>query len=147
GGMSRTTCKASAFGWASYANDRGQEIWPGDATVAIALETTIDRVSTVRRKLIEFGLLQFVHPRTGRRGDEYRLTQPEDLSEILDVLNPAQLALAAGRLRDQARGKHRTGKHPHPHPPTSGGPADHPEADNDTTVGGPAEYPIPAPED
>lgn len=142
GGMTGTTFKAIALGWATWANDRGQEIWPGDATVAICLETTIERVATVRKKLIELGLLQQVRPRRGMRGTEYRLTIPSDLLDVVEVLTPAQLTLAAGRMRDEARGKP-GGSGGRPTPPPSGGPPDHPEPDAETAVGGPADTPQP----
>ena len=136
GGMSGTTFTGIALGWASYANDRGQEIWPGDATVAVDLETSIVAVRKVRKTLLALGLLQFVRARTGQRGVEYRLTLPSDLLESLDVLTPGQHKLAANRLRDAARGKPPGGSGGLPSDCDSGIPVDHPDDSEEPTDGG-----------
>jgi hypothetical protein len=126
GGMSGNTFTGIALGWASYASDRGREIWPGDATVAVDLETSIDAVRKVRKALLALGLLEFVRNRTATRGVEYRLTLPSDLLESLEVLTPAQHKIAALRLRDAARGKS---------PGESGGPP------SDEALGDPPDHP------
>lgn len=144
GGMSGTTFTGIALGWASYANDKGREIWPGDATVAVDLETSIAAVRQVRQALLRLGLLEMVRRRTGTRGDEYRLTIPTDLLDVVEVLTPAQHKLAANRLRDAARGKpteQRGGSDGQPNKPPSGGPADNPEETPNGALGGPADNP------
>ena len=136
GGVSGTTFTGIALGWATYANDRGQEIWPGDATVAVDLETSIAAVRKVRKALLELGLLQFVRNRTTTRGVEYRLTLPVDLLELLDVLTPAQHKLAASRLRDAARGKPAGLSAGVPSDGGSGGPAEYPDDSEEPADGG-----------
>lgn len=146
GGMSGTTFTGIALCWASYGNDRGQQIRPGDATVAVDMETTIAAASAVRKALLDIGLLQLVRPRRGRLGAEYRLTMPEDLYDRLEVPSPAQHGLAAGRLRDGSRGRRKTAA-------DADGPTllddaddltdDTTDADDTPTVGGPVEYPKP----
>jgi hypothetical protein len=128
GGMSGTTFTGIALGWASYANDRGREIWPGDATVAVDLETSIAAVRQVRKALLRLGLLEFVCRRHGIRGDEYRLTLPADLLEVVEVLTPAQHKVVANRLRDAARGKP-GGSGGLPEPGSPGGPPDYPDGE------------------
>jgi len=140
GGMTELTFTAIALCWASYANDRGQEIWAGDATIAVDLGTTIKNVVTVRKKLLELGLLQHVRGRHGERGEEYRLTLPSDLLDVLNVPTPAQHKLAARRLRDAARGKPAGSAGP-PAPEPVGGPADHAQAVDNSAVGGPPDHP------
>lgn len=105
GAMSATLVKAIALGFATYANDKGREIWPGDATLAVDLETSVASVETVRRLLLHLGLMVRVRAPWGDRGTEYRLTLPADLLEDVEVLTPAQHKLAANRLRDGRRGK------------------------------------------
>lgn len=152
GGMSGTTFTGIALGWASYGNDKGREIYPGDATVAIDLETTIAAVRQVRQALVRLGLMEMIRRRHGNRGDEYRLTIPTDLLDALEVLTPAQHKLAANRLREAARGKPREssdGPSDSPDPGTpvdhpdddSGTPPDHPETDTDRSVGTPPDHP------
>lgn len=152
GGMSGTTFTGIALGWASYGNDKGREIWPGDATVAIDLETSIAAVRQVRQALVRLGLMEMVRRRTGTRGDEYRLTLPTDLLDVVEVLTPAQHKMAANRLREAARGKPRGGSGGHPTDPDPGDPADHPEdeagspvdhpeSDTDDSLGDPADHP------
>lgn len=134
GGMSGTTFTGIALGWASYANDRGREVWPGDATVAVDLETSIATVRQVRKALLRLGLLEFVARRRGSRGDEYRLTIPTDLLEVVEVLTPGQHKLAANRLRDAARGKPGGSGGP-PETESPGGPAEHPNEPDDSEPG------------
>ena len=146
GSMSGSLFKAIALTWASYANDRGQEIWPGDATVAVAAETTLKNATAVRKALLDLGLLQRVRGRQGMRGTEHRLTIPSDLMDRLEVLTPAQHTLAAGRLRNAARGKPGGSGGPprNPSGPTSsGGPVDPPQLFDPSTVGAPVDPPEP----
>lgn len=105
GGMSATLLKAIALGFATYANDKGREIWPGDATVAVDLETSVASVEAVRKLLLRLGLFERVRAPWGDHGTEYRLTLPVDLLDEVEVLTPAQHKLAANRLRDARRGK------------------------------------------
>ncbi|MER7164513.1 hypothetical protein ABT336_00320 [Micromonospora sp. NPDC000207] len=152
GGMSGTTFTGIALAWASYGNDKGREIWPGDATVAIDMETTIAAVRQVRQALVRLGLMQMLRRRHGSRGDEYRLTIPTDLLDQVEVLTPAQHKLAANRLREAARGKPRGCSDGPPSDPDSGTPVDHPaddagtppdhpETDTDPAVGTPPDHP------
>lgn len=143
GGMTGNTFTGIALGWSSYANDRGQEIWPGDATVAVDMETTIAAVSAVRKALVDLGLLQMVRGRRGRRGDEYRLTIPSDLMDRLEVLSPAQHGLAAGRLRDRSRGRRKNAADP-ADPTLIDVDDDQPDTDETPTVGTPPDPPEPA---
>lgn len=105
GAIAPTTVKAVALAIASYGNDRGEEIWPGDATLAVDLECALLTVKTVKRALVRFGLLQQVAGRSAGRGQEYRLTIPVELLEALEVLTPAAHKLAAKKLNDGSRGK------------------------------------------
>jgi len=133
GGMAGLSVTGIALCLATFANDKGAEVFPGDATVAICMETTIKAVAAVRRALLDLGMIELVRGSRGRCGDEYRLTLPSDLLDRLDVLTPAQLELAAARLRDRARGRDRWG-----------GPADHPKrTDGDDSVArvGPPDHP------
>lgn len=144
GGMSALTFKAIAGRFASYGDGDGTRIWPGDAVIAVDLETTIPRVALVRRTLLEWGMLQHVRGRRGERGEEYRLTLPSDLLDRLDVLTPAQHKLATNTVREARRGKgHRPLGGPADTPDDapsegSGGSGGYPEAD---AVGGPADTP------
>lgn len=105
GGVSATTFKAVAFAIASYGNDRGGEIWPGDATIAVDVESSIETVAKVRKTLLALGLLERVGGRRGDRGQEHRLTLPSDLLDSLEVPTPAAHKLAARRLNDALRRK------------------------------------------
>jgi hypothetical protein len=139
GGMSAMTFKAIASRLAFYGDGDGSRIRPGDATIAVDLETTIDRVALVRKTLLEWGMLQPVRGRAGG-SVEYRLTLPSDILERLEVLTPAQLKLTAIKMRDAKRGKRR---------PPVGGPADTPQEPDGgsagyptgANVGGPADPP------
>lgn len=140
GAMSALTFKAIAARFASYGDGDGTRIWPGDAAIAVDLETTIDSVGFVRRTLLTWGMLQHVRGRSGDRGEEYQLTLPTDILEQLEVLTPAQHKLAALALRDAKRGKNRR---------RMGGPADPPSESRggssgyptDGDLGGPADTP------
>ena len=105
GGMAAALVKAIALGFATYANDKGREIWPGDATLAVDLETSVASVETVRRLLLHLGLMVRVRAPWGDHGTEYRLTLPDDLLDVVEVLTPAQHKLAANRLREGRRGR------------------------------------------
>lgn len=105
GGVSAATFKAVAFAIASYGNDRGGEIWPGDATIAVDVESSIDTVAKVRKTLLSLGLLERLSGRRSGRGQEHRLTLPSDLLDVLEVLTPAAHKLAAKRLNDAVRKK------------------------------------------
>jgi hypothetical protein len=145
GAVSAIAFKAIAARFAFYGDGDGTRIWPGDAVVAVDLETTIDRVRTVRRALIQWGLLELVRARRGERGEEYRLTLPSDLLDLLEVLTPAQHKVAAHNMREARRG-------PVSKPAGSaslGGPVDYPEREpgwsgglpRDENSGGPVDYP------
>lgn len=139
GGMSGTLFTGIALGWSSYANPDGSRVKPGDATVAIDLETSIAAVRAVRQALLALGLMQQVGSRQKGFGIEYRLTMPSDLLDRVDVLTPAQHKLAANRLRDSARGK--------PTPgwssglPEVGVPVDYPQSEAPLVLGGPVGHP------
>jgi hypothetical protein len=149
GAMSPTTFKAVALTWATYANDKGREVRPGDAAVAVAAETTLDNARKVRRALVKLGLLGKVREATPYHAAEYRLTLPSDLLDSLEVLTPAQATLAAQKLRDAARGCPRGESGGPSNDPQLGGPVDHPttpdesepEDPDDTQLGGPVDHP------
>jgi hypothetical protein len=142
GGMTELTFTAIALCWASYADDKGRDIWAGDATVAVDLGTSIKNVVTVRKKLLELGLLEHVRGRRADRGEEYRLTLSSDLFDLVEVPSPAQHKLAARRLRDEARGKPGGSGGP-PEPEPLGNPVDHPGPVDNSSVGGPVDHPQP----
>lgn len=143
GGMSGSKFTGLALAFASYASPDGSHVWPGDATIAVDLETTIKDVAAVRKALLALGLLEHVRHRRGDTGEQYRLTLPSDLDDVLEVLNPAQHKLAAHRLREEARGKPGKpgGSGGPPKPPTPGGPQDHPEPVDNPDSGGPVDHP------
>jgi len=141
GGVSATTLKAVALVWASHADIDGTQIWPGDATVAVEAEAGLQVVQACKRALVDLGLMEKVRSRARRRhrGDEYRLTLPSDLLDRLEVLNPAQLKVAAGAEYEKRRGKRGGSAGPLSPPVGSepvGGPADTPQADPDESRGG-----------
>jgi hypothetical protein len=128
GAVAAITFKAIAARFAFYGDGDGSRIWPGDAVVAVDLETTIDRVRMVRQALIKLGLLELVRGRRGDRGEEYRLTLPSDLMDLLEVLTPAQHKLAAHHMREARRGASST---------SSGGPVDNPKSEPGWSSGQP----------
>lgn len=111
GAVSGAMFKAVALDIASYADDRGERIFPGNATIAVDLECSLEVVNLVKAEMVKLGLLQFVRgrraARDGRpeRGEEYRLTLPSDLQELVDVPTPTQHKAAAERLRELKRGR------------------------------------------
>lgn len=107
GDITAATFKAVAFVWASYADEDGRNIFPGDATLAVDAEVSLKTAKAVKAKLVELGLTERVRAgaRRLRGADEYRLTFPSDLVDQVDVLSPAQAKLAAERLREANRGK------------------------------------------
>ncbi|MFC4071929.1 hypothetical protein [Actinoplanes subglobosus] len=103
--------KLIAHRLANYADNDGTRIHPGIARLAVDLEieyrTVRDTLSLLRR----LGLLQLVHPATGRRNaDEYRLTLPTDLldRDDLEVWTPTRHATQTQKIRDTHRGTPRT---------------------------------------
>lgn len=141
GGVSGTLFTAVALTFATYADPDGTDVYPGDATIAVDLETTIKAVRTVRQTLVSLGLLQLVRRRTPGHGDEYRLTLSSDLLDAVEVLTPAQHKIIAQRLRDTARGKPGGSGGP-PETAAPGGPVDpphEPQTDTPGWSGGPPE--------
>jgi hypothetical protein len=108
GGLSAATVKAVAFAYASYADDKGREVRPGDATIAVGLECGLKTVRAVKALLLELGLMQTVRAASRGRAEEYRLTLPADLLERLEVLTPGQFEMAAHGVRSAARGRRGT---------------------------------------
>ncbi len=105
GGISGTLFTGIALGWSSYADPDGTRVRPGDATVAVDLETSIAAVRQVRQALLDLGLMEAVGSRRAGHGIEYRLTLPADLGDRVEVLTPDQHRAESNRLRDAARGK------------------------------------------
>jgi hypothetical protein len=104
GGVSGSLFKAVAMILASWGELGGQEIYPGDAAVAVAAETSLKTVRDVRAKLIDLGMLGLVTGQGRARVGEWRLTMPAELPPDVVMLTPAQFGLDAKRLRDAARG-------------------------------------------
>jgi hypothetical protein len=144
GAVSALAFKAVAARFAHYGDGDGSRIWPGDAAVAVDLETTVDRVRVVRQALVRMGLLELVRSRRGDRGEEYRLTLPTDILETVEVLTPAQHKLAAHLMREARRGPTKKASEP-----DSGGPLDNPSEEpgwsggqpESETLGSPADHP------
>ncbi|AYF30627.1 hypothetical protein CSH63_24920 [Micromonospora tulbaghiae] len=107
GGVSGAAFKAVALAWASHGELDGTAIYPGDATLAVEAEVGVKVAQAVKRKMIEIGLTEKVRSRSRRqhRGDEYRLTLPTDLLDVVDVLTPAALKVAAITEYEKRRGK------------------------------------------
>lgn len=136
GGTSPALFMAVALDLSSYGNFDGANIWPGDGTIAVDLECSVETVRTVRRKLLELGLLQRVGGRRGDRGgEEYRLTLPTDLLDRLEVLTPAAHKLAAKLEYEKARGKRK------PAGGSSGPPEIRPSDVDSPSVGDPVDPP------
>lgn len=144
GGVSGTAFKAVALVLASHADPDGSRIWPGDMTVAIETETSPRTVKVIREKLLALGLLA----PAGRHGHTpvYRLTLPDDLTDLLVVLTPDEVKATAKAMRTKLRdgkAKWRNGSGPDdpvgrssglPNEADMGGPPDHPNeeaADSD----------------
>jgi hypothetical protein len=111
GAVSGTTFRAVALTWASHADGlTGGDMFPGDATLAVEAETSLKTVKAVKAKLIELGLVR--RTATGARRahgrDTWQLTLPTDLLDLLEVLTPAAVKVAAGRIADTNR-RSRTG--------------------------------------
>jgi hypothetical protein len=101
GGVSATVFKAVALAFATHANEDGSDVRPGDMRVAVLTEAHHQTVKAVREKLIELGLMT----QTGRHRHtpQYRLTLPEDLTDLLDVLSPDDVVEAAKARRKATR--------------------------------------------
>jgi len=125
GGVSGATFKAVALVWASHADPDGGNIYPGDATLAVEAEVSLKVARAVKRKLVELGLTERVKAgaRRQHRGDEYRLTLPTALLEVVDVLSPAAVRVAAIDMYERSRGK-RGGSSGTPTQSAVGGPPD-----------------------
>lgn len=142
GAVSALAFKAIAARFAHYGDGDGSRIWPGDAVVAVDMETSIDRVRVVRQALVRMGMLKLVRGRRGDRGEEYRLTLPSDILEAVEVLTPAQHKLAAHVMREARRGpatKTETSD--------SGGPVDNPEEGSGGSTGPPEPEALGSPAD
>lgn len=140
GGLAAITVKAVALAYASYADDKGRQVRPGDATVAVDLECGIKTVRAVKTLLLGLGMLQSVRPASRGRAEEYRLTLPVDLLERLEVLTPGQHQLAAQDVRQSARGKRGTAmgwSAGHPQETGWGGPPDTPNDSDGGSAGAP----------
>lgn len=142
GGVSAVAFKAVALVWASHADPDGSNIWPGDATIAVEAEVGIQVAQAVKRKMIDLGLTEKVRARSRRqrRGDEYRLTLPSDLLDVVEVLSPAALQMAAANVYERRRGK-RGGSGGSPTPPGVGSPVDPPQDAAEPPVGDPVDPP------
>lgn len=142
GGVSATAFKAVALTWASHSDQHGGSIFPGDATIAVEAEVGIQVAQAVKRRMIELGLTEKVRSRSRRqhRGDEYRLTLPSDLLDVVEVLSPAGLQKAAVDVYERRRGK-RGGSGGSPTPPGVGSPVDPPQDAPDPAVGDPVDPP------
>jgi hypothetical protein len=111
GAVSGATFKAVAYTWASYSDEHGGNIRPGDATVAVEAEVGIEVVRVVKLELIALGLIERVRAGTRATGwcDVYRLTIPDDLRDQVEVFSEAQHEMAAEAIREKKRRKPRTG--------------------------------------
>jgi hypothetical protein len=131
--LGRTT-KAVALMLATYADNDGSRVFPGVARLAVDCELTYNVVQSALAALRAAGLIEVVR-KAARRGqaDEYRLILAVDILDRVEVLTPAQVAVAAARLAEQRRGRHRPatiaasaaaaaidGVHPGLHPTASG---------------------------
>jgi len=136
GGLAGSTVTAVALVMATYADPDGTRVYPGDAQVAVALESSLRTVEACRRLLVELGLL--TQTDTGRTRT-YRLTLPSDLLDRVEVLTPGQIDLAARRLRDTHRGRKSRPEDPPTDPDgASSGPPNETEcASGGRTLGGP----------
>jgi len=142
GGVSPAAIRAVCWAIVSHANPDGTRVYPGDATLAVEAEVGVQIAQQVKRKLVDFGLIEKVRSRARRqrRGDEYRLTLPTDLLERLRVLSPAAVQAAAVDVYERRRGK-RGGSDGSPTGPGVGGPMDPPQDGSDDAVGGPMDPP------
>jgi hypothetical protein len=101
GGVSGALFKVVALVFAAHADEDGSNIRPGDMRVAILAEVHPQTVKAVRDKLIALGLLT----QTGRyrHTPMYRLTLPADLTELIEVLTPADVVDTAKAMRAKLR--------------------------------------------
>jgi hypothetical protein len=138
GGVAGVVFKAVALVYATHADAKdGSDVYPGDMRVAIEAETSPRTVKLVREKLLELGLLK----QTGRHGHtpKYRLTLPDDLTELVDVLSPDEVDATAKAMRTKqrsARAKSRDGwSGGLPKEPPMGSPVDHPNTTDPESLG------------
>lgn len=105
-GVRAATLRDVALTMASFAEYKdGTRIRPGIALLAVYCEVDYRTARTAVAVLRDdLGLI--VRTKAGRsRGDAdvYRLAMPEDITDRIEVLNPAQVELAAERIRSGAR--------------------------------------------
>lgn len=132
------TVKAVGFALATYASKDGSHIWPGDAKVARVLGTTPRSVRDARAVLEAVGLIEKTGGGARGKAFQYRLTIPEDLIELVPMLDVDEQNLqewgddtspVGGTTRPHPTGRHvpptepMTGRHvphdrtPRPQPP------------------------------
>jgi hypothetical protein len=106
--LGRTT-KAVAVLLATYADYQdGSRVHPGIARISIDAELSYNVVKKSLGELRAAGLILLVRTAQSRGdADEYRLTLGEGLLDRVEVLSPAQVKLAASRLREARQGRHR----------------------------------------
>ncbi len=98
-------CVAMTF--ASFADYRnGTRAHPGVALFAICSEVDYRTARTVVGILRRLGLIELV--KGGRRkgsADEYRLSMPDDITDRVRVLSPAEIDLEVERIREANRSR------------------------------------------
>lgn len=106
-GVRGATFRGVAFTLASYAEyTDGTRVHPGIALLAIHSEVDYRTARTVVTILRDLGLIEMV--RGGRRkgyADEYRLAMPDDITDRVKVLNPADVDLEVERIREANRSR------------------------------------------
>lgn len=122
GSVSGAVFRAVTWALVSHADPDGDNIWPGDATVAALSEVGLKNVKAVKLALIRLGLIARVRAGSRRQhgADVYRLTLPSDLFDQVEVLSPAAVKLAAMRLSEADRGRRKPVDEPPPDGPDSG---------------------------
>lgn len=94
--ISATVVKGVGLALASYANRDGSSIYPGVEKLALVLETTPKSVVQALAVLRAVGLIECVKRGNKARSesDEYRLTIPEDLLDVLPILDTQERQLS-----------------------------------------------------
>jgi len=102
GGVSGAVFRAVAWALCSHAGPDGDNIWPGDSTVAVLSEVGLKNVRAVKSTLISLGFLAKVRvgPRRLGGGDVYCLTLPQGTPAAVTILSPTQIKADVQRVSD-----------------------------------------------